>query len=116
MVQFEAKTSAEAGQIVVSLAGECDLAVRDELSSALLAAVGAADVVVVDVAGLRFLDSSGVHGLVMAHHAAQQRGARLSVINAGGVVAQVLDITGVGDLLRPPPNGNDRSAGDHRRA
>src|SRR4051812_16003915 len=90
MVRFEAKTSAEDGKVVVSLAGECDLAVRDELSSVLLAAVDAADVVLVDVAELRFLDSSGVHGLVMAHHAAQRRGARLSVVNAGGVVAQVL--------------------------
>jgi len=104
MAQFEARTSAEAGQTTVALVGECDLAARDALTSALLAAVEDTEVVVVDLAELRFLDSSGVHGLIVGHHAAVQRGGRLYVVNARGIVAQVLDLTGVGELLRPPVN------------
>jgi anti-anti-sigma factor len=107
MVQFEARTSAGADRVVVALAGECDLAARDALTSALLAAVDGAGIVFVDLADLEFLDSSGVHGLIAGHHAAVQRGGRLYVVNAGGVVAQVLDLTGVGELLRPPANGAD---------
>lgn len=85
----------------LALAGDCDLAVRDELSAALLAAVGRADTVIVDLAGVEFLDSTGVHGLVAAHHAARGRGGRLYVENPTGAVATVLDLTGVGNLLSP---------------
>ncbi|MET7403767.1 STAS domain-containing protein [Dactylosporangium sp. NPDC005572] len=102
MTQFEARTAAGTGRAVVSLAGECDLAVRDQFEAALTAAVEAAPVVLVDATELRFLDSSGVHTLVMAHRAAQARGRRLHLVNATGVVAHVLAVTGVADLLRPP--------------
>jgi anti-sigma B factor antagonist len=102
MAQFEAKVSAQPDRVVVALAGECDLAVRDELSAALLTALGTARTVVVDLAELRFLDSSGIHGLVAAHHAAVRDSGRLYVVNARGPVADLLDLTGVGDLLRPP--------------
>ena len=105
MALFEAQTSAEDGRAVVSLAGECDLTVRDELTAALLAAVDSAQVTVVDLAGLRFIDSSGVHGLVTGHHAAQRQGRRLHVVNAAGSVAQVLEMTGIDHLLAPPPDG-----------
>jgi anti-anti-sigma factor len=102
MAQFEIRTSADGDRVVVALAGECDVAARDELAAALSAAVTSAEVIHVDLAELRFLDSSGVHGLVKAYHAATGRGGRLYVVNARGVVAHVLDLTGVGELLSPP--------------
>ncbi|MGN9893477.1 anti-sigma factor antagonist [Micromonospora sp. L31] len=102
MVHFEARTSTEPGRAVVRLAGECDLAAREELTAALLAAVAGAPVVLVDAGALDFLDSTGIHGLVTAHHAARAAGGRLYVVNARGPVANVLAITGVADLLRPP--------------
>lgn len=105
MALFEAQTSADDGRAVVSLTGECDLTVRDELTAVLLAAVDSAPVTVVDLAQLRFIDSSGVHGLVKGHHAAQRKGHRLHVVNAAGTVAQVLEMTGVDHLLAPPLNG-----------
>jgi anti-sigma B factor antagonist len=107
MARFEATTSDEAGGVRVALAGECDLEVRDELTSTLLAAVSRSPVVVVDLGGLDFLDSSGVHGLITAHHAAKESGRKLFVVNPTGAVATVLDLTGVGDLLSPPA-GNGR--------
>lgn len=108
MAQFEARTSAEAGGVVVALIGECDLAVRDELAATLHAAVTSSPVVTVDLAGLTFLDSSGVHGLVTAHHTARELGRHLYVINPSGMVATVLDITGVSDLLRPAADDEPR--------
>lgn len=101
MTHFETRTSTEPGRMVVALVGECDLAARDKLTSSLLAAVGSAPVVVVDVAALTFLDSTGIHSLVTAHHAARAAGGRLHLVNATGMVANVLDLTGVGELLRP---------------
>ncbi|MCM0677834.1 STAS domain-containing protein [Micromonospora phytophila] len=102
MANFETRTSNEDGRTVVRLAGECDLAARDELTSVLMAAVAGANIVVVDMGGLTFLDSTGIHGLVTAHHAARRAGGRLYLVNATGMVANVLDITGVGELLRAP--------------
>lgn len=101
MGHFQAQTHREHDRVRVALTGECDLAVRDELHAALHAAVGVAPLVVVDLAALAFLDSSGVHNLVMAHHAARDRGGRVVVVNATGAVAAVLDVTGVGVLLAP---------------
>ncbi|MCA2216578.1 STAS domain-containing protein [Jidongwangia harbinensis] len=109
MARFAAKTSADRDTAVVTLVGDCDLSGRDELTMALLGAVEQANVVVVDMAALTFLDSSGVHGLVTAHHAAVRAGRRLHVVNAVGTVARVLDLTGVGELLGAPDHG-----GDHR--
>ena len=116
MTRFEVTTSEETDHVRVALAGECDLAVREELTVALLAAVRRAPVVVVDVGGLDFLDSSGVHGLITAHHAARDTGRKLFVVNPRGSVAAVLDLTGVAGLLTPPTgNGPSSStAGDSR--
>lgn len=99
MARFAATTSDEGAGLRVSLAGDCDLAVRDELVTTLLAAVGRASSVTVDLAEVDFLDSSGIHGLVAAHRAAVERGGRLYLENPSGSVASVLDVTGVGDLL-----------------
>jgi anti-sigma B factor antagonist len=100
--RFDARTSVELDRVVVALVGECDLAGREELTSILLAAVAGADQVVVDMAGVTFLDSSGLHGLIVAYHAATDAGRRLYVVNAGPATATVLDVSGVGDLLSPP--------------
>ena|SRR5689334_12388100 len=105
MASFEARTSAQPGRSVVALVGECDLAVRDQLTSALLRAVETAPVVEVDLEALHFIDSTGVHALVTAHHAAQRGGTSFYVTNARGPVAHVLDITGVGALLQAPNYG-----------
>ena len=110
MPTFEARTSAQPGRCVVALAGECDLAVRDELTSALLRAVETAPVVEVDLDELRFIDSTGVHALVTAYHAAQRGGTSVYVANARGVVAQVLEVTGVGALLQAPVTGGSDGA------
>ena len=99
MARFEATTSATPGRATVTLTGECDLEGRDELTEVLVAAVRSAPMVIVDLAGVRFIDSSGVHGLITAHHAAKEAGGRICVVNAAGGVAEVLDVTGVGLLL-----------------
>lgn len=102
MANFEARTSAEGGRIIVSLAGECDLSVREHLTAVLLDAVHRTKAVVVDLAELTFIDSTGVHSLVTAHHAATQTGGKIYLINAAGPVATVLRITGLDTLLGAP--------------
>jgi anti-anti-sigma factor len=104
MVDFDVRTSAGRGRVTVALAGECDLSVRDDLTDALLAAVAGSPVVAVDLGALTFLDSSGIHGLVTAYQLAQRSGVQLYVLNAPGVVADLLDLTGMAELLSAPPD------------
>ncbi|MEV8507127.1 STAS domain-containing protein [Actinoplanes sp. NPDC051475] len=99
MAHFQAVTSTRADRAVVALTGECDLAGRDRLTAVLRAALDSAELVVVDLAGLTFIDSSGIHGLVTAHRAAQSSGRRVELVNASGAVAAVLELTGVDRLL-----------------
>jgi anti-sigma B factor antagonist len=116
MARFEATTSDEPGRVLVRLAGECDLAVAEQLTGTLLAAVARVPVVVVDVAALDFLDSSGLHGLVTAHHAARDSGGRLYVVNPTGAVATVLELTGVAALLSPGGTAVDQPVRGGRSA
>jgi anti-sigma B factor antagonist len=107
MARFEATTSDGDGRVRVALTGECDLSVSEQLTTTLLDAVRRAPLVVVDMAQLDFLDSSGVHGLITAHHAARDSGRRLVLVNPTGTVATVLDITGVAGLLSPSAADGD---------
>jgi anti-sigma B factor antagonist len=104
MPQFEVTTSVAGYRAVVALRGECDLAAREALTAALWSAAERTDTVLVDLVDLQFMDSSGVHALIAGHHAALERGGRLYVVNAAGEVARLLDVTGVSELLRPPPD------------
>jgi anti-sigma B factor antagonist len=112
MKPFDARTSADHNRAVVSLAGECDLSVRDELTTLLLEAVNSAETVTVDLAGVTFMDSSGLHALMTGHRAAQRTGRRLYATGAVGVVAALLDLTGLASVLSPP--ATDPAGAAHR--
>lgn len=84
---------ARAGTVVVTLPGEIDMAnattVREELKAAFDA--GAA-IVVADMSGTRFCDTSGIHALVMAHKRAEAGNTSFRVVVRPGEVRQVLEI------------------------
>jgi anti-sigma B factor antagonist len=89
------------GVTVIRVAGEVDLTVSAMLERELVSAPTADGVrgVVVDLGGLRFLDSSGVHALVKGYLASRGAGLVYTVRNATGVVARVLRITGVAEAF-----------------
>lgn len=59
--------------------------------------------VVVDLARVSFLDSSGVQALVDGYHSAMVAGGTLTVRGAHGTVARVLEIVGVDHMLGLAP-------------
>ena len=70
-------------RIVVAVEGEIDLATAPALLAALRDAVASpASAVVADLTGVEFIDSSGVHALLVAAAAARQHGSRLIVRGA----------------------------------
>jgi anti-sigma B factor antagonist len=85
---------------VVKLAGELDLSNTERVHAAvdhlLRAGTGS---VVFDLAGLRFMDSSGIMFFLLA--AGQT--ARLILLNPSDVVRQVVRATGLGSVLHLEP-------------
>ncbi len=102
MGQFSVQTTVNGEGLVVAVSGDCDLACRHQLTAALQAAVTQAPAVAVDLSGVRFLDSSGVHCLVVGYQKAVAEDKVLYVTGATGIVAHVLDLTGMARLLAPP--------------
>jgi anti-anti-sigma factor len=100
--QFEIVSQLTPGGVLrVCLAGDFDMNVNTALSDALVEAARLPGVtqVVVDLQRTAFLDSHGVAGLIAGFEAAKHAGRPFTVENAHGVTRQVLDITGLSDLL-----------------
>jgi anti-sigma B factor antagonist len=102
MTHFGARVDSDTRGAVVRLTGDCDLAAKDQMSSVLTAAVSQWPRVLVDLSHVEFLDSSGINALLDGYRAARQYGREFFVINANDTVANVLDITGIAELLAPP--------------
>ncbi|GIF96050.1 STAS domain-containing protein [Catellatospora citrea] len=88
-------------EAVVALSGEIDLTVRDELLDTLCSAIRTAGVtrVVVDLAQVSFMDSTGLHVLITARERALGSGVAFHVVGATGIVRRVLAVTGLLKLL-----------------
>ena len=54
---------------------------------------------VVDLAGVRFVDSAGIGALLSTHERANDAGVDLELANASDPVRRILDMTGTGDVL-----------------
>ena len=89
----------------IELHGDLDLQSAPALSEQLdeLAARQAL-LVIVSLASVTFLDSSGLRALVHGARALEEAGGRLLVEGASGAVARVLELT---DLLRRLSDGDD---------
>jgi anti-anti-sigma factor len=89
--------STDGTAVVLALEGEVDISTADLLEAWLIAAAESGLTVVVDLAGVGFLDSSGCK--VFAH--ALARGP-LVVRGARGSAARCLEITGLDQVLCDP--------------
>ncbi len=83
--------------------GELDINERDSLRLALDDAFGSADRVVVDLAEVTFIDSEALGALIDGYRTALARGAGFQVVNAQGVVARVLNVSGAQELFDSAP-------------
>ncbi|MGN9813444.1 STAS domain-containing protein [Micromonospora sp. BQ11] len=88
---------------MVLLSGELDLAGRDQLAEVLRDAVHGARLVEVNLDQVRFIDSTILSALLLAHQNAVEAGHRLIVTHASGHVRRVLDMTGVMSVLGDEP-------------
>jgi anti-anti-sigma factor len=93
---FTQQIRADASGLVIALSGEMDYTVSGAFEAAVhrLIAERRPDVVRLDLAGLRLLDSTAVSVLVRLWRMARRQQCLLRVVNPTGVVRQILDVTG----------------------
>lgn len=92
--EFWARTEHEGDSVVLSLFGELDLASAPSLEKQVKRLQWAgADVVVIDLSGLAFIDSAGLHVLLRAQRRAQA--GRLVLLRGPRRVHRVFELSGV---------------------
>jgi anti-anti-sigma factor len=98
---FSLEISDADGRTVIAARGELDLATAPALEDALLPRLRDGRHAIIDLRDLQFMDSSGVRVLIAAHHAAQERGGRLSLVRLadGSPIQRVLEISGLDAIL-----------------
>jgi len=101
--QFKATISTTAGGVRrLTLSGDIDLAVRDQLRQIIEARLVGEGVkaLLIDMAAVTFLDCGGIGALITGRHLAADIGCEYRVVNARGIVARVLDLAGVWPVLQ----------------
>jgi anti-sigma B factor antagonist len=85
---------------VLTITGDLDLVTAPQLDDWFdrLVAAGA-DTVVIDLAGVGFVDSSGVRTLITGHKALHQASARLVVRAPSPSTRRLFDVTGLSAVL-----------------
>ena len=98
---FSVATDWQDHRATIAISDDLDLVPRDGAENAIAQAVGTpgADGVIVDLAGLRFLDSCGIAVLVKCRRQADAAGMAYRVTGPTDMVRQVLSLTGVLDHL-----------------
>ena len=106
MKPFSIEVRATDGTCHVVLTGELDIATHGEAEAKLRQAQeSGASVIVLDLRGLSFMDSTGLRLLVQADLRAREAGQRLAIVRGPDAVHRVLEITGLDaklDLIGDP--------------
>ncbi|MEY9886495.1 anti-anti-sigma factor [Catenulispora sp. MAP12-49] len=79
---------------LVTLAGDLDFAAHADLEAQVVALVGAGRPVVVDCAGITFMDSMGLRALVAGLLAAEDAGLGFALAAPSAPVLRVLELSG----------------------
>jgi anti-sigma B factor antagonist len=90
------------------LSGELDMAAVPDLRRRLSECAGQSECLVVDMSGLTFLDSTGIHFLLDLNTLAERDGWSLRLVPGPPQIQRVLEIAGVTELL--PWVGAERAA------
>jgi anti-anti-sigma factor len=98
----------EQDRAVLSLHGELDLASAELFHSEFEnAEIGGARMVVLDLEGLQFVDSTGLRMILSAHERARERGQDFAITPGAPQVRRLLTITRVGEHLRVIDSPNE---------
>lgn len=97
---FEITTAAADGAVLVTVSGELDMATAPQLTTVLAEQSAKGGVVVLDMTGLEFIDSTGIAVVVRAVHESRRDGFDLRLTPAGNDVMRAFELC---DLLESLP-------------
>ncbi|MDX6505473.1 MAG: anti-sigma factor antagonist [Gaiellaceae bacterium] len=102
---FRATVAEIAGRVaLVSVSGELDLYVENDLREALASAeLLATPTVVVDLSGVSFMDSTGCGILVAEMKRRRRHGGELVLVSNGNSVGRVLEVAGIDQIVAVYP-------------
>jgi anti-sigma B factor antagonist len=110
---FLVDTQTSGRMVIVALSGELDLLSSPVLGRALECLPADADTIVVDLRGLEFMDSTGLHLLIRAQQDAQEAGRRFALVRGGDQVQRLLNLTGVADAVTIVDSADELLEIDH---
>jgi anti-sigma B factor antagonist len=112
MTALELTTSEREGGAQIALSGELDIATAPRLEEEVRRLEGEGrKLIVVDLRGLQFMDSSGLRALLSADTRARERGARLVIVRGDERIQRVLRITRLDERLEIVDDAADAVAG-----
>ena len=93
----------DASETLLTLSGEIDYETAQDLRTAVTAALdGRIETLVIDLAGVTFLDSTGIGTLVIARRICHGMGVRLHIRRPNPFIARLFAVVGVSDILGVP--------------
>lgn len=99
--QLNIDTKRESNRVVVAMEGELDMANAPALQNAIESEeLAAPEIVVLDLQGLTFIDSTGLRVILTARELCRRRGQEFAVTPGSAQVQRLLSVTGVGEHLR----------------
>jgi anti-anti-sigma factor len=99
------------GAMRIRVSGEIDMASAPELLATLRTAeVPRGGTLLLDLAGVTFMDSTGIGALIEAHQQREATGVALSLVEVPPLIGKMLHITGVDEYLDASPKADGRVA------
>lgn len=95
--------------MLLTLAGDLDFAAHAAVEEQVVALVGAGHPVVVDCAGITFLDSMGLRALVAGQREAEVAGVSFALTAPSPPVLRVLELTGTLEVFAVRQPGGEQS-------
>jgi anti-anti-sigma factor len=92
-MSFETSVEQRGDAAIVSLTGDLDIASEAAATSGLEGAMNGCSLLIADLRGLDFLDSTGVRVLIATDLRAKEHGRRFGVVRGKGMVARLLEVT-----------------------
>ena len=97
---FRVEVANKGEAAIIAVSGELDLASSPALEEELeRASASDSSLVIVDLRGLEFMDSTGLSVLVRAHQRATENSQRFGLVNGSQQVQRLLSLTGVAERL-----------------
>ena len=97
---FFVETQTNGRAVTLTMSGELDLVSAPVLERALgQLTEPEVELIIVDLRGLAFMDSTGLHLLIQAQQRAHDSGRSFALVRGAEQVQRLLDVTGVGDAL-----------------